>query len=164
MAELLEYETPDRAVLPAALVVVAWLFIALGISSIVGMVWEAFNGRLHLDLLALVNILAGRGLLARRRGWRTYALVILLLSMFGSGLMFVMNIIGIGKTKMTIGGKPHAATTLESVGVLILVALAFALCVWCFRILIRPDVRRMFYAPIDAGEVEAAAKRLDEMC
>jgi hypothetical protein len=138
----LDYAAPPPDV-PTALMIVAWLFIASGILSILQILYLFTQHQLHIDT-GVLGVFIGPGLLRWRRGWRTCALVLLWFGMILSPILILttlwansmnLNIFGIN-----LGSAPAA------IGFLVGLVM-FALIIWEYRVLVREDIRRGFGLP-----------------
>jgi hypothetical protein len=131
----LEYETPHRDdATPTALIACAWVFIAFGLLAAVDIAVSLINGRLNLNL-GILGLFIGRGLLRRASGWRTCALAVLVIEMIALVLILILFAINLGSLP-----GPNVVVA----GAAALAAGAFALSLWQYRVLVRPDVRALF--------------------
>jgi hypothetical protein len=133
-----------RPRLPPSLKIVAWLFVISGILSAIDVVTAFCAGKLHLNF-GVLCIFIGRGLLRLSPGWRTAALICL---WFVFGIMLILLLATIGGCDMQVtwfGKRLHDTPETRMIGLLVL-ALWFALFFWEYRVLTRPDVRRLFYS------------------
>ena len=130
---------------PAALrplKVVAYLFIILGIFSVIDTITGLFMGRLVFNL-GILYVLTGQGLLRRQPRWLTWAMFFT-----GLGLIFMplaaaiflftpsrlqhLTIFG-----LNAGQTPHGLCFVLSVA-------AFAICCWQYGVLKSRQVRQLF--------------------
>lgn len=126
---------------PMSLKIVAALFIIGGITSIIDVIIGLTQGALNFNFGAL-GLFVGIGLLRFSRGWRTCALVFLwiaLISLPAVALVFLFVAQSINYTFLwqKIGEGPRG------IGVAMVAAL-FALVWWQYRVLTRPDIRKLF--------------------
>jgi hypothetical protein len=140
MPEPLEYESRLRpSSPPPALRAVAVIFVVFGVLALVDVVSGLFTGRLSLNF-GILDIFVGRGILRLKPGWRTCGLAFLWIGMIAAGLMTVM---ALGGAKIRFAGL-----RLHGDSAVVLAAASgiafFALNVWQYRVLTRPDVRRLF--------------------
>jgi hypothetical protein len=127
--------------IPVSLKIVAWLFIAKGISAAIAILGSLTSSHPGTNL-TVIHLFAGVGLLKRRSDWRTYALVVIWLNLIHmlaalDGMLSAtvpIDIILFGKT-FTPFPKPAA---------LIFWAVIFALLIWAYRVLTRADVKKLF--------------------
>ncbi|NNJ27948.1 hypothetical protein LzC2_40590 [Planctomycetes bacterium LzC2] len=121
----------DRS-LPTALKVVGALFLIAGFWALFGMILSLLPGHArHVRLdFNVICIAVGQGLLRLRPGWRTCALVIL----------------WVGFVALPVHGLFLLAESRDTppIGGLLLDACYFALVLWQYCVLTRPDVRRLF--------------------
>jgi hypothetical protein len=139
------FAPPAQAHRPAALVVVAWLFIAAGALAIVEMAIALFESQLKLDFGAL-QLFVGLGLLRYKRGWRTLGLVFIWIAiiLLPIGILALLGI-PLPAAQLTLAGKsiPINSDVARLVSFLSLGAMWIA-HIWAYRVLTRPDVRRLF--------------------
>jgi hypothetical protein len=132
---------PLRPELPLALKVVAWLTIGQGILTVIGGINSVFHDRFHIDLTFLF-IPAGIGLLKLRRGWRTFTLVNIWLTLGASLLCVVFAAANKEPIELRLMGmkKGPIPDWVLIPGAL----LFFIVTLWQYRVLIRKDVRVLF--------------------
>jgi hypothetical protein len=140
MTQELQYETRAEDARPAALKVVAWLFIAFGILAAIEMVGGLFFGQVGLNF-AVLGIWVGRGLLRLQSGWRTCALVFIWIALIGLPLAYLLAVTAGSQGRIRVFNVTHSAPVWV---VLIPVAAGFAVAVWEYRVLTRAEVRRLF--------------------
>lgn len=139
---------PDRSpvVVPVALQIIAWLWIFLGVGSVIGMIAALLNGHLSVDLNVL-GIFIGRGMLRLRRGWWLLAVVLLTLSV-GLALLLgvLMAVLGLGGAEPTleIGGEVHHLPEWVVIPLLILIVGGITTF---FTLHLLPSVRRVMDLP-----------------
>ena len=154
---IVETESKKRAVrheIPAGLSAVSYLFLATGVLILV---WNAFlihlGAPIGLDIL--IGILAffiSLGLRRYSRGWRICALVVIWWGFIGLAWKAYDLL---SRYFQAAAHKPFNehpvgfyATLAEKlpVGLLIILAVFFFIQVWQYRVLIRPEVRDLFYS------------------
>jgi hypothetical protein len=141
--------TQDRTI-PTPLSVVSYVFLLTGILAAVEIIVGLTRGAFHLNL-AILGFWIFFGLRRYSPGWRTCALVFIWIGMIVPSLMFVL-LLSLGRLgSVTIFGQRHDGVS--PFWILIPVALFFALEFWMYRVLTRPDIRRMFY---DVSQTPAA--------
>ena len=141
MTETLDYASPlQTPIYPRSLKVVAWVFVAFGVLAVIDLVTSLMSGNISLNF-GVLWIFVGRGLLRVSPGWRTCGLVLLWLGMAASALLVVIAASGGGT--VTVFGVRLRGDEARVGGVLL--GLAFlGLQMWLYRVLTRPDVRRLF--------------------
>jgi hypothetical protein len=123
------------------LVVVAVLFITAGAFALLEVLVSLVNGELDLNF-GVIALLVGPGLLRLSRGWRTCALVLLWVSLIGLPIFSVLFLAHGGPLDFSLfGQKVGEVSVLHG---LAFGAVLFALTQWQYRVLTRPDVRRLF--------------------
>jgi hypothetical protein len=130
----------DRSA-PAALRVVAVLFVVLALFTVADIVQELVRGRLSLDI-GVLGFWIGPGLLRYQRHWRTWALLFAGLGIVGFLIGAAMVLLGDGLVTVTV--LAHRYPDLPGWTLFVLrtpVALAHAFVWW---VLTRPDVRASF--------------------
>ena len=139
---ILNYAAPPPGI-PTALKIVAWLFIATGILSILQILYLFTQHQLHIDT-GVLGVLIGPGLLRWSRGWRTCALVFLWFGMILCPILMFMtlsaNSMNLNIFGINFGPAPTAVDFF--VGILM-----FALVIWEYRVLVREDIRGRFGLP-----------------
>lgn len=126
---------------PWPLKFVAFLFILVGVLGVTDMLLKFFVfGGIHLDFVAILALLIGRGLLRWREGWRKSAVFFTWLFLLGTGVMSVTSSLGIlfrGKwgTEVGIGSWRVGAWLVPVIG-----AALSGIAIWMLRVLGRPDV------------------------
>jgi hypothetical protein len=133
--------------LPTALTVVAWLFAFEGLSAAIDVLYALTHAKTSLQL-GVLSIFIARGLLKLRRGWRKFALFMLWFQMIILPLFALCMVVGTGNVDFE---WTHIRLPSSMAGAVVVLGL-FALSLWEYRVLIRPDVRRLFYL----GERERA--------
>ncbi|MFH5802851.1 hypothetical protein [Alienimonas sp. DA493] len=136
----------DVRPLPTALKVVAWLFIITGALAAWDVLAALLNGRISLNF-GVLGLFIGPGLLRLSSGWRTCGLVLLWIEMILIPLAILALVASGGPLDVTLSGEPAGeAPLLVGLGV---VGALLALVVWEYRVLTRPDVRRLFELETD---------------
>jgi len=126
---------------PLSLKIVAALLILGGISSIIDVIVDLTQGTLPLNFGAL-GLFVGIGLLRFSRAWRTCALVFLWIAFIGLPLVGLAFLFFAGAVNYTIfWQKVGPGSRVIAVA---LAALLFAVAVWEYRVLTRPDIRKLF--------------------
>ena len=132
-------ETHKQA--PLALRVVAVLFIISGVLAVLEVLVSLTRNRVSLNS-GILGIFIGMGLLRFQRGWRTCALV---------STWFALIFIPVFGFMVLGGARPiHLKLFGQKVGIaspasaLSFSVVLFALVVWQYRVLTRPDVVRLF--------------------
>jgi hypothetical protein len=137
-----QHDFSIRPRLPLALKIVAWLFIVWGILAAIEVVLSLVHGKVHVNL-SVVGIFVGRGLLKVRPGWWTCALALLWFAMILIFVLLVCAAFGFGTlTLFSSEPLPDSAQT-RAIGVAIC-GVAIGFLFWQYRVLTRPDVRRLF--------------------
>jgi hypothetical protein len=130
-----------RTRIPIPLKLVGWIFILGGISAAIEILIDASNGRTNLNF-GVLGVFIGIGLLRLRTGWRTLALVLLVIALVFIPILSVLALSTPGNLSFNIFGQKVAA--LSPPMFLILLAVFFVFTFWQFRVLLRPDVRALF--------------------
>jgi hypothetical protein len=130
--------------IPTSLKVVAYLFILSGILSLIEIIVSLMHGQININF-GVLALFIGAGLLRLSRGWRTWALVFLWIAMIGIPIIALVFMTASGPLDFKLFGQNvgHASPALG----IVLATLMFALAVWQYRVLTRPDVRRLFRVP-----------------
>lgn len=137
-------EPTQRGNLPTSLIVVAVLFILFGVLSVFEVLIALLHGRISINL-GVLNLFVGLGLLRLSRGWRTCGLVFLWIALIGLPLFALLILATARPLDLSLFGRKigHAH---DGLGLLVAAAM-FALVLWEYRVLTRPDVRRLFGLP-----------------
>jgi hypothetical protein len=130
--------------IPTSLKVVAVLFLLSGIFSLIEVIVSLMHGHFNLNF-GILGLFIGPGLLRLSRGWRTCALVFLWITMIGLPMVALLFLVTSGPLDFTLFGQKVGDAS-KGLGILV-AALLFALAVWQYRVLTRPDVRRLFGVP-----------------
>ena len=131
----------DRGKLPASLVVVAVLFIIGGVSSVIEVLLSLMNGHININF-GVLGLFIGPGLLRLRRGWRTCALVFIWLGLIFAPIVALLVLTTNGQANFNVFGQRVGG--IPDVLALAIVAVVFAIVLWEYRVLTRPDVRELF--------------------
>jgi hypothetical protein len=130
---------------PISLKIVAALFIFGGISALIEVIVAFMHRSLNINF-GILGLFIGPGLLALRPGWRTCALILIWIGLIAFPLFAVLVLayhppLNISLFGQDIGKAPPEAGLFAA-------AVAFALTLWSYWVLVRPDVRRLFdYRP-----------------
>ncbi len=133
-------EISDRS-LPVSLIIVAILFILEGVSSVIEMLMALSQGGIYIDF-GVVAIFIGWGLLRLRPGWRTFALVLIWIGMVLAPIFAVLCLALPGPATFSLFGIE--ATELSKEVACLIALFIFALIIWQYKVLTRPDIRRLF--------------------
>ena len=126
---------------PLSLKVVAGLFILGGICSAIEVVLSLMHGHISINF-GVLGLFIGTGLLRFSRGWRTCALVFLWIALIGVPIVALMFLTVSGQLDFVLFGQKAGHV---SVGfALVTAAVAFVLALWQYRVLNRPDIRKLF--------------------
>ena len=126
---------------PLSLKIVAALFILGGISSIIEVIISLTQGRLSFNF-GVLGVVIGIGLLRFSRAWRTCALVFLWIALISLPLVALAFLFLAGAVNYTIFWQEIGPAS-RVIGV-VLATLLFAVALWEFRVLTRPDIRKLF--------------------
>jgi hypothetical protein len=129
---------------PLSLKIVAALFVLGGISSIIEVITSLTQGTLNLNF-GVLGLFIGIGLLRLSRPWRTCALVFLWIAMIGIPLIAIFFMIASGPLDFTLFGQKVGQAS-KGLGILLAIVV-FALAVWQYWVLTRPEVRKLFRVP-----------------
>ena len=124
-----------------ALKLVAVLTMIAGAAELIGMVNMALDHHFHFTA-GVFCLPAGIGLLRRRKGWRTFTLVMTLVWLLVSPVILMMFLLMDQPPHMHVFG--HQLKELpNAVGILATFTVFLGL-IWQYRVLIRSDVRAAF--------------------
>lgn len=129
---------------PLSLKVVAALFIIGGIFAAFEIFVSLLNQRFNIPF-GVLGLFIGPGLLALRPRWRTCALVLLCIAMVGVPIITLYMMVQSGPLYFIMFGL-RVGNASKGFGLLFSSAM-FALAVWQYRVLVRPDVRTLFVRP-----------------
>jgi hypothetical protein len=132
-------ETQKQA--PAALKVVAVLFIISGVLAVLEILVSLTRNHINFNF-GVLGIFIGLGLLRFRRGWRTCALVFIWLMLIFIPVFGIMVLAGTRPIHLKLFGQQmgYASATFA----FFVATVLFALAVWQYRVLTRPDVVQLF--------------------
>lgn len=127
--------------IPLSLKIVAGLFILNGISAAIEVVVALMHGHININF-GVLGLFIGPGLLRYSRGWRTCALVLLWIAMIGFPIISFVFLSHSGPLDLNVFGQKigHASKELG----LAMAAILFALSLWPYYVLTRPDIRERF--------------------
>jgi hypothetical protein len=131
----------DSASLPISLKIVAVLFILGGISSMVDIIIALLNHTISLNV-GILGLFIGGGLLRLSRGWRTCGLVFLWIAIVLCPIIVAAFILVSRLPEVTVLGQHTGTISMEIA--LAFAAIAYALVLWQYHVLTRPDIRRLF--------------------
>jgi hypothetical protein len=132
---------PEPTALPLSLRVIAYVSILLGVGSVIDSVVSLFRDSLSINIVGVLQIPAGFGLLRLSYGWRTFKLLILWLAFILIGYLAIS--FALGKT-LNYPRLPEPWHRHEKeIGLLIDVVL-LAYLIWEYRVLTSPRVRQLF--------------------
>lgn len=127
--------------LPRSLTVVAALFVLSGVLALVEIVLALLSGRIDLNF-GVLGVPIGWGLLHLSPGWRTLAVVFLLIAVVGLPIIALLFLGASGPVTVTLFGWSVGSASKELA--LVVSALAFAMSAWQLWVLMRPDIRALF--------------------
>ncbi len=127
--------------LPAALKVVAVLFIVGGVLAVVEVIVAFAHGRISINF-GVLGLFIGPGLLALSQGWRTCAVVLLWIAMIVIPLVALFMLIAPGPADLRVLGQ--SVRRVPKPVALAFAAFGFWLAWWQYRVLTRPAVRALF--------------------
>ena len=127
--------------IPTSLKIVAWLFILTGVFAVIEIIVSLLHAHVNINL-GVLGLFIGPGLLRVSRGWRTCALVFIWIALIGVPVFAVIALTVRGPLTLNLFGQPvgHAS---KEFGLLV-AAVLFLLALWEYRVLTRPDVRKLF--------------------
>jgi hypothetical protein len=127
--------------LPVSLKVVAVLFILSGINAIIEIIVALANGTININF-GVLGIFIGIGIFRLRRGWRTCGLVFLWIALIAIPILTVLMFSVSGQLDFNVFGQKAGYIRKELA--FVIMAFIFLLCLWQYRVLVRPDVRQLF--------------------
>jgi hypothetical protein len=129
---------------PVALKVVAGLFVFGGICAVIEVIVALFHSRLNINF-GVLGLFIGPGLLRFSRGWRTCALVFIWIGMVIMPVFVLLLLARFRPLDFNVFGVKVGEV--PPVVALVTAPLFFLLMLWEYRVLTRPDVRRLFGLP-----------------
>ncbi|MGN6369638.1 MAG: hypothetical protein ACTHN5_15370 [Phycisphaerae bacterium] len=146
MSQLLQYRSPRSTPNPPVLNVVAAIFIAyggIGIASIFASL--LYGGRVSLDCASPLIIVWGIGLLRQNAACYSMALVVLWGAMIFA-VLIALNVF-VDKADIRFAGASITPYWLNLALSLTISITLFSLSLWQYRILRRPDIKKLFETP-----------------
>jgi hypothetical protein len=142
----LDYASPETTPgeVPAGVRAVAAVFVAFGVLTLLDTVLKLAAGRVWIEF-GLLQLFVGPNLLRRSRGWRTCGLVFCWLSFVGGPVLVAIALFGGGRPMSNLPGLRDP--DLIRLAIVAWAVGGFAVAVWQYRVLTRPDVRRWFGLP-----------------
>ena len=132
--------------IPLSLKAVAWFSILSGMVGIVEMIIMLAHGHFVISW-GILLILAGRGLLHLRRGWRMFTLVLAWLSLLGlpvTGIWFTLHPSAVhAEIPMRFAGQTVGHVHFATYALLLGFFTAYSF--WQLWVLTRPQVRQLFF-------------------
>ena len=131
--------TKERNI-PTVLSVVSYIFLILGVLSATDTIVQLSKGSIHLSS-GILGLWIYAGLRGCSRSWRTCALATIWIGMTFSAILAILCFLG-NRLPYTIFGnrtKPDSPAWMA-----VLATLFFVLELWQYRVLIRPDIYRLF--------------------
>jgi hypothetical protein len=127
--------------IPSALRVVAYIHLVVGILSVTKFVLLLFHSTFSLEF-GILGIPVFFGLLNLRNGWRVCAMVFLWFGLISFPIIFSLGLLGCVPAHFQVFGinVVRVPGWFVSIGAVPF----FLLVLWQYRVLIRPDVRRLF--------------------
>jgi hypothetical protein len=143
---ILEYDSVDRAPpLPAAVVVIGWVYIGLGLLTAFETGRGIVQDRLNVDVGAVLAVFIGRGLLRRSETSRLWAVFIAWTVMIGAGLLAVFGVVAPRSGELELFGERIDGPPILLRGVALAAATAFFLVsYWQYRVINRAEVKALF--------------------
>lgn len=131
----------ESAKIPTPLRVVAYIHLVVGILCVIEFIVLLFHSTFSLQF-GILGIPIFFGLLNLRNGWRVCAMVLLWFGLISFPIMFLLGLSGAVPAYFQVFGINVARIPgwIVSVGTIPF----FLLVIWQYRVLIRPDVRRLF--------------------
>ncbi|SRR6266511_2070329 len=124
----------ESAKIPTALRVVAYIHLVMGILCVIQFIVQLFHSAITLSLGILYFPIA-YGLFNLRNGWRVCAMVFLWFGLILLPIIFVVGLFGTNVARI-----PGWVVSVETIPF-------FLIFLWQYRVLVRPDVRRLFLEP-----------------
>lgn len=126
---------------PTALRVVAYIYLVAGVLSVFKCIALLFYSTFSIEF-GILGIPIFFGLLNLRNGWRVCAIVLLWFGLIGFPIMFLLGLSGAMPAYYQIFGINVARVPGWFVSLATIPF--FLLVLWQYRVLVRPDVRRLF--------------------
>ena len=126
---------------PTSLKVVAVLFIIGGVLAVIEILVALTHGRININF-GVLGLFIGPGLLRFSRGWRTCGLVFLWIGVIVIPIIFLIGLTGRMPTYFMVFGVRLAR--IHPWWVSVAAVPFFLLVLWQYRVLTRPDIRRLF--------------------
>lgn len=134
----------ESAKIPTALRVVAYIHLVVGVGCVIQFIVMLFHGTISVQF-GILYIPIFFGLLNLRNGWRVCAMVLLLFGFISFPIMFLLGLWGAVPAYFQLFGINVARIPGWTVSVASIPF--FLLVLWQYRVLVRPDVRRLFLGP-----------------
>ncbi len=126
---------------PLSLIIVAFIFLGIGVETLFEMLMSFYNKEPSINPLPL-GILVFFGLLMHKNGWRTCALIFIWFVMIVIPPLFILNIINREFIRFNVFGVSSQTMSLP---VVLFTLLAFFLIVfWFYKVLTSKKIRQMF--------------------
>jgi hypothetical protein len=134
----------EPAKVPNALRVVAYIHLVIGVGCAIRFIVLLFHGTISLQF-GILYIPIFFGLFNLRNGWRVFAMVLLWFGLIIFPIIFLLGLSGAVPAYFQLFGINVARVPgwIVSVGTIPF----FLLALWQYRVLVRPDVRRLFLDP-----------------
>ena len=139
------FMTLERQI-PKSLSIVSYLFLIYGILMVIDTVCRFTRAEVHFDT-GILGIWIFGGLRRYSRGWRTCALVLIWIDLIVSPLLVIYSVFGNQPAYFMIFGLLYASVS--AIWVMMVAVGFFSLALWQYRVLTRPDIRRLFYSDSD---------------
>jgi hypothetical protein len=134
----------ESAKIPTALRVVAYIHLVVGVGCVIQFIVMLFHSTISLQF-GIVYIPIFFGLLNLRNGWRVCAMVLLWFGLISIPIIFLVGLSGGLPTYFEVSGI-RSARVPGWIGPAATIPF-FLLALWQYRVLVRPDVRRLFLEP-----------------
>jgi hypothetical protein len=140
---------------PLSLRLVADLTVLHGVGTVIGIIFAIQYRTLPLDVIGVLNIWAGLGLLRFSRGWRKFLLVMIWLGLTCSGAVAGSFFEGRWEPHLTLLHVPIGPVPAWKFWLLI--AAGFPVFVWTYWVLTNRSTRALFADRLPGAPTEAAA-------
>lgn len=130
-----------KKTIPAALRIIAYLCILIGLSSLVGMVNSFRANHIKIDL-SVVELFIGIGLLKGKKAWRSFALMLTRITFIAVPLICILLLGRYSTWKFKLFGKVIYPAPTELV--IIFGVLVIAYHIWQYSVLNRKEVLTYF--------------------